>query len=95
MSFNVTFGKAQNHSAARALVAGGICLGLSAMGFFVAFAGERLGGGIPHIPDALNQSIGRVAFGLGAVVTGAIGVYAFYDAWRLRPWFRRETSPPP
>ena len=95
MPFKVTFGKPQNHGAVRALLAGGICFGLSAMGFFVAFAGDRLEAGIPHIPDALNQSIGRVAFGLGAVVTGAIALYAFHDAWRLRPWNSRKTTPPP
>jgi hypothetical protein len=95
MPFKVAFGKPQNHSAARALLAGSICFVLSAMGFFVAFAGDRLEAGIPHIPDALNQAIGRVAFSLGAVVTGAMAVYAFYDAWRLRPWISRETTPPP
>jgi hypothetical protein len=83
MSIQVSFGSPGDHGPTGALIAGVICVILSAVGFFAAFSGGRLGPGIPFMPDALNQAVGRFAFGLGTVLTAALAMYAFYDAWRL------------
>jgi hypothetical protein len=77
-------GPRRNRSIVGATVAGFICAGLSAFGLFVVASGSRLSGGIPFIPDGLNQGIGAAFIGLGAVFTAWMAGYAFYDAWRLR-----------
>jgi hypothetical protein len=84
MRVKVKVGSIRNASPVRALLGGVICLALSATGFYIALAGGRLESGIPFIPDALNQSIGRLVIGSGAVATGAMAVYAFCEAWKLR-----------
>lgn len=64
------------------LVAGIICAGLSALGFYIAITGKRLGGGIPFIPDAWNQIVGRVFIGFGACITALMAVFALRQALR-------------
>ncbi len=44
---------------------------------------SRLFGGLPIIPKAANQAVGRSLFLMGAVLCGAMAVYAFRDGWRL------------
>lgn len=63
----------------RSLVGGVICLGLSIIGFWVAFYGEDIQGGIPFITEAANQVIGRVVFGIGALIIGLLSVVAFRE----------------
>lgn len=84
MRVKLSIGRPRNRSSTRAVLGGLICLALSATGVYIALAGGRLESGIPFIPDALNQSIGRLIIGFGAVATGALGVYAFREAWKLR-----------
>ncbi|MDR9364657.1 MAG: hypothetical protein RI575_04935 [Balneolaceae bacterium] len=63
----------------RSFLGGVICLVLSIVGFWVAFYGEDIQGGIPFIVEAANQVIGRVVFGFGAVITGFLSVVAFRE----------------
>lgn len=63
----------------RSLLGGVVCLGLSIIGFWVAFYGEDIQGGIPFIADAANQVIGRIVFGIGALITGLLSVVAFRE----------------
>ncbi|NBC02152.1 MAG: hypothetical protein GVY20_00455 [Bacteroidetes bacterium] len=63
----------------RSFLGGVICLGLSIVGFWAAFNGEDIQGGIPFIEEATNQVIGRVVFGIGAVITGLLAAVAFRE----------------
>ena len=63
----------KNKAATR--VGGLICLGLSALGFFTAFGSGSLSGGIPLIPEAWNQILGRTMFGIGGCISATMGFY--------------------
>jgi hypothetical protein len=64
------------------LIAGTIFALLSVLGLYAAFSDQRIGGGIPFIPDAWNQAFGHGLFGLGAVFTAAAAVYCYIKAAR-------------
>lgn len=66
----------------RSFLGGVICLALSIIGFWIAFYGEDIQGGIPFIAEAANQVIGRIVFGGGAVVTGWLAVVAFRELFK-------------
>ena len=83
MAIRIQMGPRENRSMVAAVLGGLICTGLSVAGFVIVLSGEPLSGGIPFLPQALNQGIGRTLFGLGALFTAALAAYAFYDAWRL------------
>lgn len=63
----------------RSFLGGVICLSLSIIGFWVAFYGDDIQGGIPFIAEAANQVIGRIVFGIGAVITGLLTIVAFKE----------------
>lgn len=63
---------------------GVICAGLACLGFYAALAPGEIGGGIPLLPEAWNQVMGRMAFGGGACLTTAFSLWLFYRAWKLR-----------
>ncbi len=84
MAIRIQVGPRENRSVVSAVLGGFICTGLSVVGLVIVFSGEQLSGGIPFIPQALNQGVGRTLFGLGALFTAALAAYAFYDAWRIR-----------
>lgn len=90
----IRMGPRRNRSIVGAVVAGLICTALSAFCFFILVTGARLSGGIPLVPDALNQGAGKVIVALCAVFTFWLAGYAFYDAWRLcrERSFRRQKS---
>ena len=71
---------------ASAFMGGLVCLGLSVLGFVAAFSG-RVSGGIPFIPDAWNQTGGKLAFGLGACITAAMSFYFLRQA--LKPSIKK------
>lgn len=64
----------------RALIAGFFCLGAGVFALYIAISGQRVAGGLPFIPDAWNQMMGRVMFAAGGVATLGIAVLAFRDA---------------
>lgn len=68
----------------RSFLGGIICLSLSLMGFWIAFYGEGIEGGIPFIAEATNQMIGRIMFGGGAVITGVLAIVAFRELFGKR-----------
>ncbi len=57
-----------------------IMAGLASLGFFAAFGPGDVGGGIPFLPSAWNQRLGRIAFGAGACLTAVCALLAFYQA---------------
>lgn len=63
----------------RSFLGGLICLSLSIIGCWIAFYGGDIQGGIPFIAEATNQVIGRIVFGIGAVITGLISIVAFRE----------------
>ncbi len=63
----------------RSFLGGVICLSLSLIGFWVAFYGEDIQGGIPFIAETANQVIGKVVFGTGALITGLLAIVAFRE----------------
>jgi len=57
---------------------GGVAFTLfSCCGFFLAFGGESLEGGLPLLPASWNQSIGHALFGLGGFITAG-GALLFF-----------------
>jgi hypothetical protein len=64
------------------MLAGFACVGFSALGLFAVFTRDKLGGGIPFLPESWNQAFGRGLFGFGALVTGALAFYFFRRALR-------------
>jgi hypothetical protein len=60
---------------------------MASIGFFAAFAAGEVEGGIPFVPAAWNQAIGRIAFGSGACLTAAFSIWLFYRA--LKPCKKR------
>lgn len=67
-------------------LAGILMLAFCAVGAWAAlFApAASISGGLPFVPRAVNVAIGRTMFGLGAIITLSIAVYAFRLAWRGR-----------
>lgn len=65
----------------RSLLGGVICLSLSIIGFWIVFYGDgqNIQGGIPFIAEATNQMIGRIVFGIGALISGLISIVAFRE----------------
>jgi len=82
MAIKISFGSTRSNSRISSLAGGVICLLLSAFGFYVVFFGSEISGGIPLLPDALNTLFGRIIFGLGALFTGGLSVYAFMEFFR-------------
>jgi hypothetical protein len=76
-------GSSTNRSAVAAVVAGLICAALAVTALYIVATGNRLSGGLPFLPDALNQTIGRIAIGIGGILTGVLACLAFRDASRL------------
>ncbi|TVQ11868.1 MAG: hypothetical protein EA364_09630 [Balneolaceae bacterium] len=83
MGFKISTGKRQNSSIASSLAGGLICGVLSAIGFYVALVDPAISGGIPFLADEANRTLGRVAFGAGAVITLLLALYAFREALAL------------
>lgn len=85
MGFRFEWGRNQQYGRISAGVAAILCLLLSALGIAIAVGGGRLEGGIPLIPDEWNQTIGRIIFGAGAILTGGLAVLAIRDAIQPAP----------
>jgi hypothetical protein len=83
MGIKISTGRRKNNSIGSALAGGIICGALSAAGFYVALFDPSISGGIPFLADEANRTLGRVAFGAGAVVTLLLAVYAFREAFNL------------
>lgn len=58
MAIRLQMGPRENRSMVGAVVGGLICTGLSLAGFVIVLPGAQLSGGIPLLPDALNQGVG-------------------------------------
>lgn len=62
-----------------ALVAGLFCVGSGGIALTVAVTGARVSGGFWFLPDAINQTVGRVVFAVCGVICFAIAGMAFRD----------------
>jgi len=83
MLIKISFGKRENQNPYRSIAGGLICIALAALGFDTAFFAGDIAGGIPFLPADLNQAIGRLMFGFGALFTTLIGIYAFWEAYDI------------
>ena len=63
----------------RALVAALFCSGSGLFALRIAITGSRVSGGFWFLPDATNQMVGRVVFGVCGVLCLAIAWMAFRD----------------
>ena len=70
------------------LMGGLVCAGLSFLGFWAAFSKGPVSGGIPFIPYAWNQTLGKTLFGGGALLTAAAA------AWFLAKALKQANRPP-
>ena len=57
-----------------------VCAGMASLGFFAAFGPGDVEGGLPFLSAAWNQGLGRIAFGGGACLVAAYGLWFFYRA---------------
>jgi hypothetical protein len=89
MTIRIAPGTRRSRRRIEPLIGAIVCTALSATGFYVAFGADNLHCGIPLIPDAWNQTAGRFAFGAGALITGALAVYAFRELFR---WSKADTT---
>ena len=60
------------------LLAALVLFAMSAIGLWAALFGdaEKISGGLPFLPHAVNVMIARWLFGFGAIITGLLGLYA-------------------
>jgi hypothetical protein len=58
-----------------ALMGGLVCAGFSVLGFLAAFGHGPIEGGIPFLPHAWNQKIGKFVFGGGACISAMMAIY--------------------
>ena len=79
MGAQISFGRPNKNNRWLTLIAGCICLILSAVGFYIVFFGEQMEGGIPLIPESANLLIGKTAFFGGAVFTGLLAFLALRE----------------
>ena len=45
---------------------------------------DSIEGGLPFLSDQVNALIGRIIFGVGALLSGALSVYAFSLFWKKK-----------
>jgi hypothetical protein len=64
----------------RAFVAFVILVGLGGTGLWIAVWGDAISGGIPFLPAAWNDRIGRVAFAGGGLICFGLAGLALRDA---------------
>ena len=50
--------------------------------FWIAITGQRVDGGLPFLPDDMNQRLGHVMFGFAGILCACIAMLAFRDASR-------------
>lgn len=83
-----------NHSRANDLLAGVLLFVFGIMGAWVSLfsSSEGFSGGLPFLSRDLNVMLGRWLFGLGALISFAICVYAFRRAAMASS--RRSSEPP-
>ena len=64
----------------RAGVAFLILVLLSGTGLWIGLSGAPVSGGIPFLPDRVNQGVGRVVFAAGGIFCAWMAVLALRDA---------------
>ncbi len=68
----------RHHSRALDLFAAVILAGFTSIGVWVAFysPADGISGGIPFLPESMNVGLGRIMFGLGALICFGCFLYA-------------------
>jgi hypothetical protein len=66
------------------LTAALVCAGFASLGAWIALSGPKLEGGLPGLPYAWNQSLGRALFGLGVLLCAGMAVWFFLRGVRAR-----------
>ena len=70
------------HARTGAWIATVFLTGSSLLSFWIAFTGQRVSGGLPWLPDAMNQRLGHVLFAFSGVICACLAMLAFRDATR-------------
>ena len=92
MPFKISINRNQKPGKLSSLLGGIICAVLSALGFYVAFWGDTISGGIPLLPEGLNTFIGRLMFGAGAFITALLALYAFSELFRKKNCYHSKSA---
>lgn len=69
------------------------CLSSGLLSWWIALTGQSVTGGLPLLPHAWNQIVGRVVFGLGGLACFGLARLALRDV--LRPSERASTPAEP
>ncbi|MGF1669598.1 MAG: hypothetical protein ACFCU6_04050 [Balneolaceae bacterium] len=82
MAFKISVSNNRKPHKISSLLGGIICAGMSGFGFYIVLSGKPLDGGIPLIPDTMNNFIGYSAIVAAALFTGLLALYAFYEFFK-------------
>lgn len=58
------------------------CVSSGVLSLWIALTGQPVSGGLPFLPHAWNQALGRVVFGIGGLACFGIGRLALRDVRR-------------
>jgi membrane protein implicated in regulation of membrane protease activity len=75
----------QGHHRLGAGIALVFCLGCAVLSLWIALTGQPVTGGLPFLPHAWNQGLGRVVFAVSGLVCLALGRLALRDVVRQPP----------
>jgi hypothetical protein len=73
-----------------ALIALLFCAGSAVLSIWIALTGQPVSGGLPFLPHAWNQGLGRLAFGVGGLTCLALARLALRDVVRPRASTRQQ-----
>jgi uncharacterized membrane protein HdeD (DUF308 family) len=76
------------------LITGIMLAAMAVLAPALIFSDRQVGGGIPFIPEAMNQLFGKIAFGFGAILCGLISLSLIKRACRP-PGKSPENNLPP
>jgi hypothetical protein len=90
-----SFDAPRGHHRIGAIIALLFCAGSGVFSLWIALTGQPVTGGLPWLPHAWNQLLGRVVFGVGGLTCFGIGWLALRDVVRPgRPIATSETGDP-
>jgi hypothetical protein len=70
------------HARTGAWIATVFLTGSTVLSLWIAFTGQRVSGGLPWLPDAMNQRLGHLMFGFSGIICACLAMLAFRDATR-------------
>ncbi len=80
------------HNRIGAFIALLFCVSCGVISWWVAFTGQPVGGGLPFLPHAWNQMLGRVVFTFSGLACFALARLALRDVLRTGAPARTDTD---